>query len=382
MRVLIVDDSAFMRKALSTLIGEDPQFEIVGTARDGQEGLDKVRLLKPDLVTLDIEMPVMDGLTALQKIAALPEPRPLVLMCSTLTTEGSHAALKAMRLGAADIIAKDPQALGAGSPQARKELLAKLKAMGDTRRHSAGPAGFAGACAVRPPPAKSSATPGSRPAPVPHAITLDPRNVDLIVIGSSTGGPPVLEQILSALPRDLPVPVVVAQHMPRLFTKSISERLNDLCQIRVAHAEADTDLAPATAYIIPGGMHGRVHRAGATRGGRTRLEISEVPTDALYKPSVHELFMSCAKSLLGRGVGVMLTGMGDDGGQGAKAMHKAGATVLAQSAETCVVYGMPKAVVDAGAATAALSPADIALSLRTLAAPAAAAAPSSGARAA
>jgi two-component system, chemotaxis family, protein-glutamate methylesterase/glutaminase len=363
-RVLIIDDSAFMRKALASLIGSDSTFEIVGSARDGQEGLEKILKLKPDLVTLDIEMPVMDGLTALQKISQMPEPKPLVLMCSTLTIEGSHAALKAMRLGAADIIGKDPQAIGAGSDGARKELLAKLKAMGETRQRRV--LGRAAIAAGKPSPTALAKSVVTKP------LTLDPKAIELIVIGSSTGGPPVLEQVLTSIPADCAAPIIVAQHMPRLFTRSISERLNEHCKVPVVHAEAGCDLVPGMVYITPGGLHSRVHRGGKAR---FKLEISESPTEALYKPSVHELFMSAAKSALGKGLGIMLTGMGDDGVNGARAMFAAGATIIAQSAETCVVYGMPKAVIDASAATAVLSPDDIASSLRTLS-------PSSGVRSA
>lgn len=363
MRVLIIDDSAFMRKALTTLIGSDPAFEIVGTARDGQEGIEKIHLLKPDLVTLDIEMPVMDGLTALPKIASLPEPRPLVLMCSTLTVEGSHAALRAMRLGAADIIAKDPQAIGAGSEAAKKELLTKLKALAETRqRRMFLRSGTSAAAAAL---AKAAIAPGGRSIST-KPLTLDRRALDLIVIGSSTGGPPVLEQVLSAIPADCPAPVVVAQHMPRLFTKSIAERLNDQCHVKVQHAESNADLEPGVAYITPGGLHARVHRSNGPGKSKFRVEISESPLDALYKPSVHELFLSAARAAMGRGLGIMLTGMGDDGVNGAKAMHAAGATILAQSAETCVVYGMPRAVIEAGAATAILSPDDIVATLQSL----------------
>jgi two-component system chemotaxis response regulator CheB len=238
--------------------------------------------------------------------------------------------------------------VGSGAANLQKELVAKVKAVAPRTR-----AALLKSCPV------------ANPSPLaPRAvreIDLSSHPTDIVVIGSSTGGPPVLEGILSALPASLACPLVVAQHMPAMFTKSMTQRLSEVCAIRLVHAEQDCLLEAGRAYICEGGRHARVHRIAAT--GRLRLEISAKPESALYKPSVTELFQSCALAAKERGVGVMLTGMGDDGKPGAIAMYKAGAKVLAQLGETCAVYGMPKAVVDSGAASAVLDPASLARAL-------------------
>lgn len=340
-RVLVVDDSALMRKVISQMITSDPALRVVDTARHGADGLEKAKLLRPDVVTLDIEMPVMDGLTALRKIRAeCPAPQPAVLMCSSLTSQGSHEALAALRAGAADVIAKDPDVVS-GPAGMREELIAKIKAIAGTRPR----------CSARRPIVH-----GRGPAPLTAATRI-------VVIGSSTGGPPVLEQILTRLPADLPVPIVVAQHMPPLFTRSLSDRLDNLCAVTVLHGEDRQPLPPGTVTIIPGGQHGRVKSVG----GVLKLEVSGEPAAALYKPSVNELFRSAAEVAGDRAAAVMLTGMGDDGAVGSEALHRAGAPLVAQSAETCVVYGMPRAVVDRGLATATATPEAIASWIASLA---------------
>lgn len=374
MRVIICDDSAFMRKALSLLLDRAPGIEVIETARHGDDALEKIKRLSPDVVTLDLEMPVLDGMGVLTRLRAdlPPERRPAVLVCSTLTSKGSHEALKALRLGASDVIFKDTADIGGGSDAIRAELIAKLHAIHESRRDrqrtrppAAGPSAATAASAAGHPAATAPQQPAtvlvsSPTAPVAieaariiKASALRDKRAEILVIGSSTGGPPVLETILTALPADLPVPVVVAQHMPALFTRSLSERLDELCAIPVRHADAHTNLVPGTAYIIVGGRHGCVVR---DRSGAFRLEISDQPPEALYKPSVDELMHSTALAARSQALALMLTGMGDDGCRGARAMRDQGAVVLAQSAETCVVYGMPRAVVVNGAAHAALPP--------------------------
>ena len=358
MRVLIVDDSAFMRKMLSQMLSSDPSITVVDTARDGQEGLEKVKQHQPDLVTLDIEMPVMDGLTALRAIRREPiATRPAVLMCSTLTTQGSIESMRAMQLGAADFFPKDVGAFVAGAEGLKADLLAKVKAICETRSmKSAAPAARA---------TSGTTTAAGAAAPVKPARTipfdLSQRRFEVLLIGSSTGGPPVLEEILNALPKGYPLGVVVAQHMPPLFTKSLADRLASTCKMPVVHAEANMPLEPGTIYITQGGKHSRVRRAGV----QLELEISHHPAEALYKPSVNELFMSASKLGDNGALAVVLTGMGDDGAKGAQELVSAGGLVLAQNMETSVVYGMPRAVVERGIAAAALSPALIAESLNT-----------------
>ncbi len=344
MRILVVDDSAFMRRAISQMIASDPALTVVDTAYNGQDALEKIAKLQPDLVTLDIEMPVMDGMTALRKIQALPEPRPAVLMCSSLTKAGSHEALAAMTAGAADFIAKDASQVSLNITSIRDELIAKIKAIGANRRKSArGAAPFAA-------PA-TTATPAPTKTP-----RLNAADFDVLLVGSSTGGPPALEKLLSPLPADFPLPIVIAQHMPALFTKSLSERLDHLCMVSVIQAAPGMPLHPGSVYIGEGGKHVRIVRSAA---GRYALEVSDKPADALYKPSVNELFASGAKFAGARALAVVLTGMGDDGRIGATELKAKGGTILAQSAESCVVYGMPKAVNEAGLTIAALPPEQI-----------------------
>lgn len=356
-RVLIIDDSAFMRKALGVLLSGDPSIELLDAARNGEEGLKKIAELRPDVCTLDLEMPVMDGMTTLSKIRLLPEnQRPSVLVCSTLTVAGSQMALKALRLGASDVICKDPDAIGAGSEKIKKDIIARVKALAPSARHAA----MREAHTPRPNQPKPPGSFDWKQRPVGGA------GVDLIVVGSSTGGPPILEQVLGAVPADFPAPIVVAQHMPAMFTKSMAERLGEMCKIKVRHADADCKLEKGVAYITMGGRHSRVHALGSAPGSY-RLEVSERPTDALYKPCVNELFHSTSLCSKERCVGVMLTGMGDDGCIGARALHASGGLILAQAAETCAVYGMPRAVVEAGIAGAALSPTTIGQALAQLA---------------
>ncbi len=357
MRVLIIDDSAFIRKALSQFIGADPAFEVVGVARNGQEGLEKAKALRPDVITLDVEMPVMDGMATLARVLAeCRVHRPAVLMCSTKTVAGCGLTLEAMKLGAADFITKDVAATVLGAEEFQRELIAKLKAIGErVVRRSTGE-----------PTAPTSPLGPSLGSPV-H---LGKRDLGLVVIGSSTGGPPVLETILTSLPGDYPLPVLVAQHMPLIFTQSMAERFASRCKVQVVHAADGEVLRPGCVMIAPGGRHMRVRAERGGRGGVCRVEVSDEPASALYKPSVNELFASAARAMGARTLGVVLTGMGDDGTLGAKEIQRAGGVVLAQDAASCVVYGMPRAVAQAGVAAASLSPLGLVQSLRSVASPA------------
>ncbi len=337
-RVIIADDSAFMRNALRRMLEMDPAFKVVGTGKNGQEAIDLCRQLHPDVLTLDVEMPVMDGLTALKKIMSDITAPPAVLMCSSLTSAGSHEALAALRLGAADVIAKEGSTFSLNVDAMRDDLLAKIKAIALSRRHRG-----------------SAVPPGGRPVS-PATFKLDPRELDLVVVGSSTGGPPVLETLVTALPAELHVPVVIAQHMPLMFTKSLAERLNGVASVRVFHGEHAMRVEPGTVTIAPGGSHTRI-RGGP---GRFSLEIGPEPTSALYKPSVNELFTSAAKCSAARTLGFVCTGMGDDGMLGSRDMKLAGARVIAQDMPSCVVYGMPKAVAQAGLAAASMNPEEMA----------------------
>ncbi|MFN0131821.1 MAG: chemotaxis-specific protein-glutamate methyltransferase CheB [Phycisphaerales bacterium] len=336
-RVLVVDDSLVMRSALSKFVRGDPALSLVGTARDGQEGLEMAAKEKPDVMTLDVEMPVLDGLSALRRLKSEPGPMPRVLMCSTLTVKGSQHALEALKLGAADFIAKN---IASDAMETfGREYVAKIKGIAPRR-----------GVVLRPPF-------GS-----PSVIASSKR--DIVLIGSSTGGPPVLEEILASLPAHMPVPIVVAQHMPELFTKMLAERLTACCKIKVVHAEPGMPLVPGVAYICPGGQHIRIVK---WTSGRYAAEVSERPKEALYKPSVDELFESAALTVGAKCAAVVLTGMGEDGKIGATALKKAGGVIVSQSARTCAVYGMPRAVNDADLTAASLDPKQIAQAIAALA---------------
>jgi two-component system chemotaxis response regulator CheB len=317
--VLVVDDSAFMRKALATMLTGDPEIEVVGNARNGEEALELVRQLDPDVVTMDVEMPVMDGITAVRQIMA-QSPRP-ILMVSSLTREGAEETLTAMEAGAVDFIPKALSRVSLEIVHIEAELRAKVKAV--ARRRAP----------------KVSAAP--RPAPAPG---IGPKGVELIAIGVSTGGPPAVQRILAALPAHFPVPILIAQHMPRAFTGPFAQRLDATSALTVREAEDGMPLAPGLVLVGPGGLHLRVRRQGL----RLHAEVGQEPQDALYKPSATELIASVARTCAGRAAALIMTGMGSDGLEGARRLKAAGGVVLAQSEATCTVYGMPKAVVDAG----------------------------------
>ena len=326
-KVLVVDDSAFMRKAISTMLDKDPDIKVIGTARDGQEGLDMVRKLEPDVVTMDIEMPKMDGLTALRHIM-MESPRP-VLMVSSLTTEGAEATLKAMELGAVDFIPKQLSKVSLDIIKIEKDLIARVKTVAARKmRH----------VSTRPTAPRRASAPVRKAASMPKGRPVR----DVVAIGVSTGGPPVVQQILSSLPADFPASIVIAQHMPAAFTGPFAKRLDSVSQISVKEAEPGDILRPGHAFVAPGGKHVVLDQ----KVSRVDVVVTEEPADALYKPSANVLISSVAKAVGKRGLGVILTGMGNDGCEGVRDLKGKGGRALAQSDSTCVVYGMPKAIVD------------------------------------
>ncbi len=343
-KVLVVDDSAFMRKAISTMLGKDPKIKVIGTARDGQEGLDMVRKLDPDVVTMDIEMPKMDGLTALRHIM-MESPRP-VLMVSSLTTEGAEATLKAMELGAVDFIPKQLSKVSLDIIKIEKDLIARVKVVAARKmRHVMARPSAPKAAAVR----KTFVRPSGRPLR------------DVVVIGVSTGGPPVVQKILSSLPADFPASIVIAQHMPAAFTGPFAKRLDGVSKISVKEAEPGDVLKAGHAFIAPGGRHVVLDQ----KISRVDVVVTDSPRDALYKPSANVLISSVAEAVGKRGLGVILTGMGNDGCEGVRALKAKGGRALAQSDSTCVVYGMPKAIVDENLADEIVDLDDLAESIMT-----------------
>jgi two-component system chemotaxis response regulator CheB len=318
-RILIVDDSVVIRKLLSDTLSEDDALEVVGTASDGRIALAKISQLKPDLITLDVEMPVMNGL---ETLALLRKSHPTlpVIMFSTLTERGAAATLDALSLGASDYAAKPSNT---GSPAAaadriRNELIPKIKAL-------------CGAFVAQ----KLVAIPACRPAPKPR-VRSNPR-IEIVAIGTSTGGPNALAELLPRIPSDFPVPIVVVQHMPPIFTRLLADRLASQSAIPVKEGSAAAILSPGHAWIAPGNFHMTVMRAGPN----WCLELNQSPPENSCRPAVDVLFRSVAVAFGGNVLAVVMTGMGSDGVLGAQAIRDAGGNVIIQDEASSVVWGMP-----------------------------------------
>lgn len=350
-RVLIADNSVFMRQALKKMLSTAPEIEIVDTARNGHEAVDKVRQHQPDIVTMDDEMPVLSGLDALKKIMEImPVP---VLMVSAVTSEGAQQTLDALTLGAVDFITKI-SAFGTGNDTEgfQEELVSKIRQIGgntllrarlNRRKRILGYASPATRQLVVAQPVATA--PIHRPEQ-PRTTTKKrpaPSHFSLVVIGISTGGPAALQHVVPRLPARLPVPVLIVQHMPPHFTKSLADRLNSISQLSVCEAADGEQLAPGKVYIAPGGSQMLITKSG-------RITISQENFNVLYRPSVDVLLNSVNEIYGGSTLGVIMTGMGRDGCDELKKLHSNGGYVLAQDEASCVVYGMPKAVVDEGIA--------------------------------
>ncbi len=327
-RVLIVDDSAFMRNTLSSMISSDPEIQVVGFARDGIEAVEKVASLKPDIVTLDVEMPRMNGIDALKQIMArTPVP---VLMVSSLTTDGAKTTLDALDIGAVDFIPKNLSDLSVNIVKIKEALIDKIKKIGKKGL----------------PIFKKITT--LKHLEMPKAVQpTSHRKINIVAIGSSTGGPKALQNILLSLPKNFPVPILIAQHMPPNFTGPFAERLNQLCNVEVKEAENGEPIKNGVVYIAPGRGHMSIIRKKITE---TTISISEDRGTYIYRPSVDVLMLSVVENFSGHVLGVILTGLGNDGLQGMKGIKNSGGRTIAESEKSCVVYGMPKAVVDAGLA--------------------------------
>ncbi len=344
-RILIVDDSPFMRKSLQKMLEEAPDLRVVATARDGIDALEKIAEHKPDIVTLDIEMPRMDGLTCLKKIMA-DHPMP-VLMVSSLTQEGAQATFDALSFGALDFIPKENSFASMSILQIQHDLQEKVRRLAASPRFKKASPGAAlpshaptTPTAPRPsPPLKPSA-----PPPPSGATLASSPQAELLVIGSSTGGPKALQDILPTLPANLPVPCLIVQHMPSTFTKPFADRLDGLCLVHVKEAEQGEPLKAGTVYIAPGG----IHMTYGARGPKGCIDLSPEPVSSLHRPSVDVLFLSVAELFKGQVLAGILTGMGSDGAKGMEQLKKKGALTLAESEESCVVYGMPRAAVERG----------------------------------
>ncbi|MBL7254612.1 protein-glutamate methylesterase/protein-glutamine glutaminase [Paractinoplanes lichenicola] len=366
--VLVVDDSVVVRRLIVDALGGAENIEVVGTASNGLLAQAKIDQLKPDVITMDIEMPQMDGITAVRELRKRHKQIP-VIMFSTLSASGASATLEALSAGATDYVTK-PSNVGSINESikaVRDELVPKIYALSGRRRPGApsGPPSRPGAPAAparpvagRPgaAPARAGMPPAGRPGAAPagagRPATAAPRRsapggrIDILAIGSSTGGPDALTKVLQGIPADIPVPIVITQHMPPVFTKMFAERLDRSTPLRVVEAGDGMELAPGWAYIAPGDHHLVFHR----RGTATLTQLSGAPPENSCRPAVDVMFRSVAALYGASTYAAVLTGMGHDGRGGAKVLRDAGAEVLAQDEATSVVWGMPGAVVGAGLA--------------------------------
>ena len=336
-RVLIVDDSPFMRRAVSSFFDGIEDIKVVGMAKDGQEGIRQIEELKPDIVTMDIEMPVMDGLTAL-KIIMAKHPVP-VIMLSSLTGEGAKETLDALDIGAADYIPKNLSNVSLNILKVKDDLIAKIRAI-TAKKY------FFGKTEKPEVEFKSNKIKNAGTSIETSCVRKNGK-IDIVAIGSSTGGPKALQDVIPKIPENFPVPIMLVQHMPKAFTGSFAERLSSLSHIKVLEASGGEIIKPGTAYLSPGDKHISLVKEG-NEGFKISLSIE--PEDLINRPSVSVMMESVAKLYPGKALGVILTGMGSDGLTGMKKIKETGGKTIAQDEATCVVYGMPKAVVDAGIA--------------------------------
>ncbi|MBK8945005.1 MAG: chemotaxis response regulator protein-glutamate methylesterase [Ignavibacteriae bacterium] len=334
-RILIVDDSAFMRKSLSLLLESDPSISVIDTATDGLEGIEKIKRLRPDIVTLDIEMPRMDGLTALKRIMKeCPTP---VLMVSSLTTEGAEETLKALELGAVDFIPKAMSFVSVAITGIKEDLIRKVKAIYSSKNVINRLNNISSSVITKNLANKSNG----------NLTTLPKMNYKAFAIGISTGGPISLQKVIPYLSDKIKIPIFIVQHMPPKFTASLAERLNALSHLEVKEAENNEVVRNGVVYIAPGGFHLMLEKESQ---GTIKIKTSQMPDNVLHKPSVDVMLESVQKIYGKNMLGVIMTGMGKDGLEGIKKLKSAGGFCVAQNEQTCVVYGMPRAIVDNGLA--------------------------------
>ena len=343
-RVVVVDDSGFFRRRIVEILEADARIEVVGTAGDGKEAIEQVARLKPDVVTMDIEMPVMDGITAVRHIMSA-QPLP-ILMFSSLTHDGAQATLDALEAGAVDFLPKRFEDIAKDREEAKLLLRRRIHAVARQRRapsRAAAPSGRANVAS-------------SAPAPAP---VIKRGQFNMVAIASSTGGPVALAQVLTKLPANYRFPVVVVQHMPASFTPAFAARLDQQCAIKVKEAEDGDLVKPGQVLIAPGGRQLNIRQAG----GEVRVKISDGDAALHYKPCADITFSSVASVYGGKTLALVLTGMGSDGREGARELKKQGATIWSQDEASSVIYGMPMAVAEAGLSDQVLSLRDIGASL-------------------
>jgi len=367
-KVLVVDDSGFFRRRVSEILSADPTIQVIGTATNGKEAIAQALALKPDVITMDYEMPMMDGITAVRHIMQrCPTP---VLMFSSLTHEGARVTLDALDAGAVDFLPKNFEDISRNPEKVKQMLCEKVHSISRSNRRMSsysapvpaaaaptpaprpGLGGFVAPAAVAAPVRPTPIASRGGPVPTPAAAAPKRKAYKLVAIGTSTGGPVALQRVLTQLPGNFPAPIVLVQHMPAAFTKAFAERLDKLCRISVKEAEDGDILRPGLALLAPGGKQMMIDGRGAVRilPGDERLN---------YKPCVDITFGSAAKSFGDKVLAVVLTGMGADGREGARMLKQGGSQVWAQDEASCVIYGMPMAIIKAGLADAVYSLDDI-----------------------
>ncbi|WOT06269.1 protein-glutamate methylesterase/protein-glutamine glutaminase [Shewanella youngdeokensis] len=357
-KVLVVDDSSFFRRRVSEIVNQDSSLEVVGTANNGLEAVQLAKELNPQVITMDIEMPVMDGITAVRKIMA-NQPVP-ILMFSSLTHDGAKATFDALEAGALDFLPKRFEDIATNKDDAVALLQQRIKTLGRRRLFKPATRPKAAVTIARPAAIMPSSTERSKlststlsqptqTADRPHSranvvARASGKKYKALLIGTSTGGPVALQKVLTQLPANYPHPIVLIQHMPAAFTPTFASRLNGLCKIEVKEAETGDQLRAGCAYLAPGGMQMMLERGG-------RIKVLAGKEQMNYKPSVDITFGSASKVFGGDVLAVVLTGMGADGREGARMLRAAGANIWAQDEASCVVYGMPQAVINSGIAS-------------------------------
>jgi two-component system, chemotaxis family, protein-glutamate methylesterase/glutaminase len=326
-KVLIVDDSAFMRTTLSRMVAYDPGLWVVGTAASGTEALQKIVTLDPNVITLDLEMPGLDGLETLRRIMA-QFPRP-VIMVSSATLKNAEATFLALAAGAFDYVPKELSPTSLDIFHIREDLVAKIKAAAESRQPRVG------LNLGRKPP---------RPADLASKV-VEHGTPAIVAVGISTGGPKALQDMLPLLPADVPVPILVVQHMPAGFTGPFAKRLNDLCAVTICEASHGQVIQPGVVYLAPAGFHMTVERPGNSRMLISLLGKAE---NQLHVPSVDVMMQSVASAFHSEAMGVIMTGMGSDGAQGMNAIHREGGFTVGQDEPSCAVYGMPRVCAEMG----------------------------------
>lgn len=337
-KVLVVDDSSFFRRRITEFLSSNPNIDVIGKAVDGLDGVEKANKLNPDVITMDIEMPRLDGISAVKKIRETKSTP--ILMFSSLTHDGAKATFEAIDAGASDFLPKKFEDIATERSEAIKTLCERIISL-----------------------AKTNSTRVESKIKIPSALkklsTSSSKGYQLAVIGASTGGPAAVEKVLKTLPADYSLPVLLVQHMPASFTGAFAERLDKLCAIKVKEAENGDALQAGTAYIAPGGKQMCLEQQGRSN----IIKIEEATTDSIYKPCVDITFNSIAERYSGRVLAIVLTGMGSDGCKGARLLREKGATVWAQDEASCVVYGMPLAVVKENLVDKVMSVDEIGMSL-------------------